>query len=61
MLRRFLGTLPGNKTPRVQVPNNPVKDLGFEESYTLQSPNLHNYYPKTEYLKFLGPLGPLRV
>ena len=28
-------------------------------SYTLQNPNLHNYYPKTEYLiiRSFGPLG----
>ena len=27
-------------------------------SYTLQNPNLHNYYPKTEYL-IIGSFGPL--
>ena len=35
--------------PRVQVPN-----------LTFQTPNLNNYYPKTEYLiigSFKGPLG----
>ena len=36
-------------TPRVQVPNNHILS---------QSPNLHNYYPKTEYL-IIGSFGPL--
>ena len=35
--------------PRVQIPNN---------TKTIQDRDLHNYYPKTEYL-IIGPFGPL--
>ena len=36
-------------TPRVQVPNNHILS---------KNPNLHNYYPNTEYL-IIGSFGPL--
>ena len=38
-------------------PSNP-KGPSTQDSNTVQNPNLHNYYPKTEYL-IIGSFGPL--
>ena len=43
----------GNSNPRT-FPKGPSTQL----SYTLKNSNLHNYYPKPEYL-IIGTFGPL--
>ena len=46
---------------RLHVLNQPFDDSYRKgQSYTLQNPNLYNYYPKTEYL-IIGSFGPLGV
>ena len=45
---------PGSPILRAPYPKGP----STQQSYTLQNPNLHNYYPKTEYL-IIGSFGPL--
>ena len=44
------GRLGFTSFPQVQVPNNHILS---------KNSNLHNYYPKTEYL-IIGSFGPLR-
>ena len=47
---------PYRHTGASHFPKGPSTEL----SYTLQNTNLHNYYPKTEYL-IIGSFGPFRV